>query len=340
MTRRRDTPLLLAAFLSLLSAFLGRAQSTAAVRAASDASAQTHGMAGPPQFAPGIVLRYRFEVRSLHEGNVTGAIEDPQGGDRLSVRFAAVFKLEALSSHSGPQAAPASSRPDVRATIEQVSIVLSGDTFDPSASSLQQRYEQLEGFSIVLPSPGDETPRQVAGASGGDRIEVVAKSWLRMLVAGVRRTITEPGKTWSKEEPILSAPLNDTVLRTKYTYLRDEPCGGRGERAAVSVPSLANEPCAVILAVSSFKQSGSPNDRTPDDYRARGLRSTGKWEGTIENLAYISRRTDWVVSITETQSEQMDFTISRTDPDEAPLRHRGQIETQTNLLLQSVESKH
>ncbi|MGH9815778.1 MAG: hypothetical protein ACRD6I_06835, partial [Candidatus Acidiferrales bacterium] len=45
-----------------------------------------------PQFSPGMILRYQFDVRSEHEGDVTGAIADPQGGNRVSIGFAAVFK--------------------------------------------------------------------------------------------------------------------------------------------------------------------------------------------------------------------------------------------------------
>ncbi|MGH9796296.1 MAG: hypothetical protein ACRD5G_16130 [Candidatus Acidiferrales bacterium] len=354
MTRRAAIALFLAAVLSLLSAFFGRAQSTVAVGAASAKSAQTHGIAGRPQLAPGIVLRYQFEVRSIHEGNVSGAIEDPQGGDRLSVRFAAVFKLEALdaaasfnsppSSLRGRSAAPSQSVAVVRATIEQVVVLIGGDTFDPAIASLQERYQQLEGFSAVFSTAEASPPAQQErrdATLGDPQIGAVAKSWLRTLVFGISAPPgATSGKSWSNQQPIPAAPLDNTILRTKSTYLRDEPCGGKGQRAAVKAPSLAQQPCAVILASTTISQSGSPADRTPDHYRARDLRTAGRWEGAIESLAYISRRTGWIVSVTETQSEQMDFTVSRATDNEPVLRHRGRIETQTNLLLQSVEARN
>lgn len=301
-----------------------------------------------------MVLRYQFDVRSIHEGNVTGAIEDPQGGNRLSVRFAAVFKLETLPT-TATVAPPASPQPqsqsqtqnsaplNVRATIEQVSVVIGGDTFDPSIASLQERYQQLEGFSAIFSTAEkSKLAQQERGAAplGDPHIEAVAKSWLRTLVFGISAPAgATVGKSWSNQQPIAAAPLDDTSLRTKSTYLRDEPCGGQGQRAAVDVPSLANQPCAVILATTAISQSGSRSDRTPDHYRARGLRTAGRWEGKIESLAYISRRTGWIASVTETQSEQIDFTVSRAADNEIVLRHRGRIETQSNLLLQSVEAK-
>ena len=142
----------------------------------------------------------------------------------------------------------------------------------------------------------------------------------------------------SSEQSVDTSPLNGTVLRVQSSYLRDEPCGGQGERAATAAASLADETCAVLLAQSTLTQTGSRRDQTPPSYSERGLRTSGRWEGAGESLAYIARRTGWVVSITESQSEQMDFTIARADG-EVVHRQRGRIETQTNLLLQSVETR-
>lgn len=299
-----------------------------------------------PKFSPGMILWYQLDVRTTHEGGITGAVEDPHGGNRLSVRFAATFKLEALPS--APYAQPSSETPapvELRATIEQVSVAIGGDTFDPAAVALQQRYESLEGFSLLISSPAGgnssaDSHEARQAAYGGDRVEAVVKSWMRMLATGFPQRAAEPGKSWIKQEQLAGTPLKGTVLRTKYAYLRDEPCGGQGRRAAATAPSLANEPCAVIFAASTLTQSGSPSDRTPDDYRVRGLRTDGHWEGAFEDLAYVAKRTGWIISVTETQTERIKFSVSRADGAETPLHHRGEIKTQTNLLLQSVETKN
>ncbi len=302
--------LLILAFLAVLATGLLFAYGTAA-----------QGSIPAPQLAPGLVLRYQLDIRTTHDSSVTGAVENPQGGAQLSIRFGATLTLEALE--------PAGGEAQVRAVVSQVSVVIGGDTFDPSLAALEQRYKQLEGFTVTI-SPASAT-RPVPGTSDA---AAMVEYWARALISDVA-TVSASAAT---ERPVDSAPLRGTVLRAQSSYLRDEPCGGQGERAAAAVTSLASEPCAVILTHSTLTQTGSRRDQTPESYRERGLRSSGRWEGSGESLTYLARRTGWVVSITESQSEQMDFTITRADG-EVVHRQRGRIETQTNLLLQSVEAR-
>ena len=291
------------------------------------------GIAAGPQFTLGLVLRYQLDVRTTHDGDVSGAVENPQGGNRLTVRFGAVLKLEALE--------PAPEGLLLRATIEQISVAIGGDTFDPAVVGLERRYRQLEGYSVIFHPRADIPPVPVASDPSlrNPELEATAQNWMRLLVSRIGAPPgAVPGSAWSDEQPVAVAPFKATVLRTASSYLRDEPCGGQGERAAVAAPSLAAEQCAVVLTRSTIVQAGSHRDPTPDSYRERGLRTAGRWAGTGEGLAYIAQRTGWVVSVTETQAEQMDFTVSRANGD-VVLRRRGTVETQTHLLLQSVESR-
>ena len=296
-------------------------------------SAPAQGIGAAPQFSPGLVLRYQLDVRTTHDSETSGAVENPQGGNRLTVRFAAVLKVEALE--------PAPEGLLLRATIEQVSVAIGGDTFDPAVAGMERRYRQLEGYSVIFHPRADIPPVPVASDPSlrNPELEATAQNWMRLLTSRIGAPPgAVPGSAWSDEQPVAAAPLKATVLRTASSYLREEPCGGQGERAAVAAPSLAAEPCAVILTRSTIVQAGSHRDSTPDSYRVRELRTGGRWEGTGEGLAYIAQRTGWVVSVTETQAEQMDFTVSRTNGD-VVLRRRGVVETQTHLLLQSVEMR-
>jgi hypothetical protein len=291
---------------------------------AQDAAKQ--GRLPAPQLAPGLLLRYQLDIRSTHEASVTGAVENPQGGTQLTLRFGATLTLQTLE----PQAGGA----QVRATVEQVSVAIGGDTFDPSIAAIEERYRKLDGFSTVL-SPGG-AQRSATSATGPS---TGAEPWLQALLARILDGAGgAPAASVSSEQPVDSAPLRGTVLRVHSTYLRDEPCGGQGQRAATGEASLAIEPCALILTHSTLAQTGSRRDQTPPSYRQRGLRTAGRWEGAGESLAYVAHRTGWVVSITESQTEQMDFTIRRAEG-EVVHRQRGRIETQTNLLLQSVETR-
>jgi len=279
-----------------------------------------------PQLTPGLRMRYQLDVRTAHDATVTGVVENPQGGAQLSIRFSASLTLDALQPQDG--------QTQVRATISQVSVVTGGDTFDPSAAAIEERYRKLEGFTTVL-SPG----RALHSAESAPGASAAAEPWLPALLTRIVDGVHgAPAVTSGSEQPVHTSPLKGTVLRVQSSYLRDEPCGGQAERAATAAASLAAEACAVMLTQSTLMQTGSRRDQTPLSYRERGLRTSGRWEGAGESLAYVARRNGWVVSITESQSEQMDFTIARADG-EVVHRQRGRIETQTNLLLQSVESR-
>jgi hypothetical protein len=272
-------------------------------------------------------------------------VENPQGASRVEIRLSASLRLEALAGAvPDPAVAPAGStapRPDVRATFEQVSVALGGDVYDPALEDLAKRYRRLDGATFLFsaldagitaaPPPRGQPPLD-------SRLAAIAQGWVRLLVLGCDAPASAaPGATWSDERPLPSAPLRGTVLRSQYTYLRDEPCGP-GDRAAVATQSLAEESCSVLLLRTAIAQTGPASDSTPDPFREQGLRTAGRWDGAGETLAYVARRTGWLVSITESQSEQMDYTVTRAAGGEEILRHRGRIETHTNLLLQSVET--
>ncbi len=291
-----------------------------------------------PQISPGNVFHYRLDIRTASEGTALGVVENPQGASRVEIRLSASLRLEALAVAPSDSATP---RPDMRATFEQVSVALGGDVYDPALEDLAKRYRRLDGATFLFSAHDagiTKAPRPSGQPPLDSRLAAMAQGWVRLLVLGYDAPASfVPGTTWSDERSLPSAPLRGTILRSHYTYLRDEPCGP-GDRAAVHAQSLAEEPCAVLLLRTTIAQARAASDATPDAFREQSLRTAGRWEGSGETLAYIAQRTGWLVSITEVQVEQMDYTVSRAGGEEI-LRRRGRIETQTNLLLQSVETR-
>ncbi len=286
-----------------------------------------------PQISPGNVFHYRLDIRTASEGTALGVVENPQGASRVEIRLSASLRLEALAVAPSDSATP---RPDMRATFEQVSVALGGDVYDPALEDLAKRYRRLDGATFLF-SAHDAHHQSAARRPPplDSRLAAMAQGWVRLLVLGYDAPLLRPA-TWSDERSSrrrrCAAPS-----ASHYTYLRDEPCGP-GDRAAVHAQSLAEEPCAVLLLHTTIAQARAASDATPDAFREQSLRTAGRWEGSGETLAYIAQRTGWLVSITEVQVEQMDYTVSRAGGEEI-LRRRGRIETQTNLLLQSVETR-
>ncbi len=97
---------------------------------------------------------------------------------------------------------------------------------------------------------------------------------------------------------------------------------------------MAGETCAVILTRYEITQPHPPRDATPEDYRKRGLRTAGRWTGSGESLSYVSLRTGWVVSVTQSGTEEMDLTVSTADGSSG-VRYAGRVRSQSQVTLLS-----
>ena len=62
------------------------------------------------------------------------------------------------------------------------------------------------------------------------------------------------------------------------------------------------------------------------------MRTAGKLSSSGESLSYISRKTGWIVRVTQSSSEEMDVTITATDGG-SKLRINGRVESATHINL-------
>lgn len=287
-----------------------------------------------PRFTPGTVLRYQTEFRTTTEGHRSGLVEDPQAPSKLELTWGAVVRLEALPAASSA----AGGRMRLRTTYEKSAATARSDTFDPEGAAIEEQYRRLEGRTIEFTVDAQWNVSEVEGlpqAPAGEPAATAAREWLGQLTAGssLPQGGIVPGQKWSSEQPAASAPLAGLVWRTESTYVRDERCrpiesastGGAGD-------SLAGETCAVILTQFEVTRSRALRDSTPEDYRRRGLRTSGKWDGSGESLTYVSLRTGWVVSITQSATEEMDVTVSTADG-ESGMRYAGRVRSQSQISL-------
>ncbi len=313
-------------------------------------TSQRHGGAGTPQrvrlvpqFVPGRVFRYQMDFRTTTEGQRTGLVEDPQAPSQLEISWGGVVRVEVLnaeaaSSPSGP-GNPASStgpRARLRTTYEKVVATARSDSFDPEAAAIAEQYRKLEGRAVTFTLSADGKPGEVEGLQeilGDPRAGDAAREWLAQFAIGASAPGEGimPGQKWSSESPATSAPIAGLFWRTESTYLRDERCRPLTDSAAQDNPSPP-EICAVILTRFEIAQPRSLRDPTPEDYRKRGLRTAGKWRGSGETLMYVSLRTGWVVSITQSGIEEMDVTVSTADG-ESRVRYAGRVRSQSQITL-------
>ena len=299
-----------------------------------------------PRFVPGSKLRYQIEIRATTEGRQTGLVEDPQAPSQIELNWSAIVRVEVLSAAPpetppatgaapGQPAAPATR---LRASYEKSQATTRSDTFDPEADTIERELGKLKGRSIEYSLDAEGNVLDVQGLQeilADDRAAAAARDWLGRLAIGASlpRAGIAPGQKWSAEQPAVGTPIAGTVWRSEATYLRNEPCQATAAGGTVAPNDLLPyETCAVILARYEMLQPRAPRDPTPEEYRKQGLRTAGKWSGTGESLTYVALRTSWVVSVTQSSTEEMDVTVSTADGD-SRVRYAGRVRSQSQISL-------
>jgi hypothetical protein len=284
-----------------------------------------------PHFAPGQVLRYTIELVTTTAGDSSGAVQDSAASGQLVVTWDATVRIEVLAPESGSSAAMR-----LRTTYEKSGAVIRSDSYDPAADAMLKQYQQLEGRVVEFALDAQGKVIGVEGLSevlNDAKALKDAKAWIEQLSSGpgAGGAAATVGQQWTVDQPADGLPLAGMVWRTTATYLRNSPCP-RGAAPSQQSPAPPNsEMCAVIRTHLSLLPPKSKHPGASDALRARGMTAEGTWAGSGESLSYVSLRTGWVASVSQTGTEQMDVTV--TTEHEDSLRYVGTVRTRMNLQL-------
>lgn len=288
-----------------------------------------------PHYSAGQIIRYQLESTTTTSAHQSGMVTDPQGANALTVTWNATVKMEVLSTGDGPAKNPDGSL-RMRTTYEKSVASHSTDAYDPETEGIENQYHNLEGksFELMIDPTGRVT--SVAGfdeSSGQGAGATALRAWIGQIAAtsGAPRDGISVGQTWQSEQPVPSSPLAGLSWRSRSTYLRDEPCNA--VKPAGDSNAFADETCAVIMTkVALVGSRGAGHDATPPNYRKNNLRTSGDWTGEGESLSYVSLRSGRLVSVTQSSSEQMNFTVSSVQVG-SNLHYDGAVKTRTQLSL-------
>ncbi|HUA01761.1 MAG TPA: hypothetical protein VMB02_15605 [Candidatus Aquilonibacter sp.] len=299
------------------------------------------------KFIPGEILRYQIESHTATTVKVTTPIADPEGGSRSSQTLDLLVRLEVLAP--APPAAPGATR--FRVTYEKCHAESDSDAFDPTGPSFEDQYTHIEGrsFEFTLDAGGRITDLTGLDAIFPNRAAAAAGfSWLDSLFPALLfpRDGVSIGQKWKSEHPVTGMPLADLVWLSDSTYLRDESCAASAGSASdataepsASSPSAA-EPstCATILTRYRMSRRGSPHsEATPPDYRENGLRTSGDWGGSGDNLDSVSLSTGLLLSSTQNSTQDIDYTIASAATG-ASIRRKGRVQNQ--LIVTLIPDSH
>ena len=311
-----------------------------------------------PKLQVGDVMRYRIELQTTSQTTHTGAVLDPQGPSKLVVTWDAIVRLEVMNAPdaantSTPAHAPISAKTAatiaqqrgnaipggvgpvrIRTTYEKSLATIQSDTPDPAAAGIEQQYAQLDGRSIEFTLGSDGRISDIRGLEdivAGENARSAAEQWLAQLSGNASAPAKGivPGESWGSQQVASSIPLAGLIWRTDSSYLRNEAC--QAANPAGNNMVAGGESCALILSRLALVSGRSARDATPEEYRHKGLHTKGAWTGEGESLSYISLKSGWVVSVTQTGTEKMDVSISNTAG--FSVRYAGTVRTHSQLSL-------
>jgi hypothetical protein len=262
-----------------------------------------------------------------------GVIRDPQGPTKLTVVWNAITRLEVLSMEKNAKGELTGAM-RLRSTYEKSDAMAESGSYDPEAVSIEQKYHALEGKSFDYTVDAVGQISNIEGFEGGDGPGTPADAVRNSLgqissgANGPRGGITI-GQSWTTDLPVPSAPLAGLIWRSRSTYERNEPCQ-LDAKAGSPVPA-SGENCAVILTKLTLIGSRSGKDATPENYRKMGLTTAGTWTGEGDTLSYVSISSGRLVSVTQSSTEKMDFTVTQQDGDH--MSYQGSVQSHSQLAL-------
>lgn len=286
-----------------------------------------------PQYAQGQVIRYQMQATTITETHHGGAIRDPQGPTKMKLVWNAITRLEVLSMEKNAQGEP-TGKMRLRSTYEKSDATAESGSYDPEADTIESKYRAFEGKSFEFTVDAAGQISNIEGFEGGDGPGSPAdaiRASLGQLSAGANgpRAGIAIGQTWTTEQPVPTAPLVGLVWRSQSTYQRNEPCQIVAKAAAP--PPASGEPCAVILTKLTLVGSRPGRDATPENYRKMGLTTAGTWTGEGDTLSYVSISSGRLVSVTQSSTEQMDFTVTHETGDR--MTYKGSVQSHSQLAL-------
>jgi hypothetical protein len=295
-----------------------------------------------PAFAAGDSLRFQIETRTTTKAKTTTPIANPEGGSEWKQSASMIVRLDVLNLEPVGLNGAAAIR--FRATYEKSAATSQSDAYDPQATALADQYNRLEGRSLDFTIEPDG---KISGVQGVEDVLAnpsaagAARSWMTEMSSGVGfpKQGIEIGQKWTREQPFIGTPIGGLVSRTESTYLRNEPCRVPDSPLAVpqAAPGASNGNCAVILTRFEILHRGVAGDETPADYLHNGLRTSGTWTGNGESLDFISLASGFLVSSTQSSSQNMKFEIVSATSG-SKFRYSGKTDTETQIALLSPQA--
>jgi hypothetical protein len=290
-----------------------------------------------PKFVPGESLVYEIESTTATAGKTVTPITNAEGATESSLTIGLRERLDVLSVDPRPDGDAVK----FRLTFEAAQARATSDTLDPTSPDAAAPFAKLQGQSMEFTLASGGALSNFKGLQDvlpGGMPPPEAVAWISSLVASAAfsRGGIALGQRWSAERAIAGSPLTGLFWQTQSTYDRNETCPPLNSGAAGGKSATAAEPaqeCAVILSQMTVARHGAAHsDQTPEDYLHNGLRTSGTWTGSGEELGSIDITTGLLMSATETSTQDMDYEITSASSGSS-IQYTAKVQSQTGITL-------
>jgi hypothetical protein len=276
-----------------------------------------------PKFSPGDTMVYEIESRTTTTGRTTSPIANSEAPttSSLSVKLSEQLQILSVDNQENGQAVT------FRVTWNTADAQARSDALDPTASDPSAAFEKLQGQSMELTLNSDGGLSKFSGLEKilpGGVPPVESVGWISSLIAPASfpRGGIVLGQQWKAETPIKGAPLADLLWQTRSTYERNEECS-----------AVPGRQCAVILSELTIgRAEKGHDDSTPPDYMRNGLRTSGAWTGSGQELGSILIDSGLLVSATESSTQNMDYEI-KSAASGSSVHYVAKAENETDITL-------
>lgn len=269
-----------------------------------------------PKLQAGQTVTYQISFRTDKKVSAQSSIVLADAPADANVQVRALVRLEVLGVELRGQRATIHARTQFRSLDSDTKIKVPNIAPPPNQVQLQDPKEISIEFTIF---PDGRVGQIKSLDALFPEQQQAWQEWLSRFAsaAAFPQDGIRLGQKWKSEEPERApSPIAGLAWMREHNYVRNEPCHTAEMTLQGAITADSTQPldtCAVIFIVDALKQSSSPKDTTPDDFRVRQLRTAGTARGKNTTILYISLNTGLLVRASNDADQAMTVTVAKAD---------------------------
>jgi len=282
-----------------------------------------------PRLRAGQSLVYRIEFSSSRETRTESRVVAPQVSPSSSLNASVVLQVHVVEA-------------DAAGVRLETYLSQNPRGRPPAAGDHSDSQEPATDKRVDLFITPDGRASQVKGLKELSAAQQFAwNAWLGRFASSMTypKTGIRPHRRWeSTEDEPSPSPIAGLKWTKKHQYVRDEACPAAPLGPDAKARPAPRESCAVIFVDAILRQTSSPRNSTPPDFKLQSLATRGTAHGQNQTVLYISKSTGLLVRSIEDARQAMDVVVALADgSNEVHYNMTAKSHSQVELLPDSPQ---